>query len=125
MAIVSPPPSSAQAPSSPTTDVLPSPSGAPSPPTPKRSWWQRRSKLQKLLMVVGAAFLVLTVIRSLNSNTAQPQATPSPSNNPSSAATSGASAKASVAPTAKATAAPTVAPTPVSFTGQGDTVLRI
>jgi len=81
------------------TSPPPAPPGQALPPT-KRSWWQQRSKFQKMLLVVSAAFLALFVIGRLNQASA-----PSTANSPSASQSS-----ASVAPTTSAAAS--IAPTP-------------
>lgn len=111
MAIATPPtPPQMLAPPGPEQALPPSPPAPASPPN--RSWWEQRSKFQKLLMVVGAILVALFVIGRLN----QP-ATPSATQASSSASQS----TATTAPTA--TIAPTASAVPTARAAPKATVL--
>ena len=119
MAIATPPTPPQTLPTPAPEQLLPPtpPSPPQIPPTPTRSWWQQRSRFQKLLIVVGAVLLALFVIGRLN----QPAAPSAAKTSPSAATAS--SLSASVAPTVSAVATaptPTPVPTPKITIGQAN-----
>jgi len=89
MAIATPPTKQSLAPTP--------PPATPSPPSLKRSWWQRRGTFQKILIVVGAIILALIVIGSLTNKSGQPQAASTAATQPATAAPSATASKPATA----------------------------
>src|SRR5437868_3274880 len=101
--------------SPPTAPPTPEAPPSPAPPTPpplasaqRPSWWQRQSKFQKFLLVVGAIVVALFVIGRFN-QPATPSATQALSSASQSAATT-----AGAAPTASAAVKASARPSSVA-----------